>query len=408
MRSRVYGALVPLSSAVAALLLCAGAVWAAPKAYVGNFEDDSVSVVDTTAAAVLATVPVAAGPHGIVISRDGRWVYVAGDKSSTVSVIDARTDRVVHAIEVGRSPHGLALSPDGATLLVAVNGEDRVTFVDTASRSVVATAPVPKPHTIAIQPDGRLAYAASQEPGHFGLAVLDLARRAVVRTLPLVQPPRDVEFAGDGRALYVTLAGVNAVQVLSPGSEKIEATIPTGVSPHVAKDPAGSPFGMVVVQGDDALLLFDPSGNRPVRSIGVGKQPHWVASSSDGRTAYVTNEGSDTLTIVTLADGKTRSIRVGHGPRKVAVQPEPSPARVSIKDFQFQPATVTIRVGQSVRWSNDDGAPHAVHLEAKSGGADRPLQPGEAFTRVFLHAGTFAYGCSFHNYMRGRVVVLEG
>ena len=103
------------------------------------------------------------------------------------------------------------------------------------------------------------------------------------------------------------------------------------------------------------------------KHIATGNSPRGIVVTSDGRTAYVTNEGSDTLTIITLANGETRTIPVGHGPRKVAVQPEPGLARVSIQDFQFIPAIVTIHAGQSVLWSNNDGAPHAIRLEAEPG-----------------------------------------
>ena len=37
---------------------------------------------------------------------------------------------------------------------------------------------VPKPHTVAISPNGKLAYVTVQEPGHFGLALIDLATRS--------------------------------------------------------------------------------------------------------------------------------------------------------------------------------------------------------------------------------------
>ena len=195
--------LVPLL--LGTLALCAGTAAAAdPKAYVGNFKDNTVSVIDARSGAVVATVPVAAGPHGMAVSPDGKTVYVSGDGSSEVSVIDTASDHVTKTIAVGKSPHGLALTPDGRTLLVGVYGEDRVDFVDTASQSVVATVAVPKPHTLAIRPDGKVAYAASQEPGKFLLAVIDLGTRAVVRTVPLDKPPRDLEFGYDGKALYFT------------------------------------------------------------------------------------------------------------------------------------------------------------------------------------------------------------
>ena len=86
-----------LSSAAAILTtLAATAAFAAgAKAYVGNFKDNTVSVIDTEAGKVVATVPVAAGPHGMAITQDGRTVYVSGDGSSSVDVIDTATEHTV-------------------------------------------------------------------------------------------------------------------------------------------------------------------------------------------------------------------------------------------------------------------------------------------------------------------------
>src|SRR5947208_9939689 len=52
---------------------------AAPKAYVGLFKDDSVAVVDTAQNKVLGTIAVPKGPHGLVVTPDGRKVYVSSD-----------------------------------------------------------------------------------------------------------------------------------------------------------------------------------------------------------------------------------------------------------------------------------------------------------------------------------------
>jgi YVTN family beta-propeller protein len=292
----------------------------APKAYVSNFKDNTVSVIDTGAGKVVATVPVAAGPHGMAITRDGRTVYVSGDGSSSVDVIDTGSDKVVKTIDVGKTPNGIALTPDDRLLLVTVYGEDRIAFVDTSTRTVIATAAVPKPHTVAISPDGKIAYVTVQDPGHFGLALIDLTSHTVVRTLPLDKTPRDGEFGPD-KTFYFTQAGVSSVQVFDPSSEKVVAQIPTGVSPHFVGHPRGSALGVVVVQGTSELLLFDPATNKPARSVTVGKQPHWEATSSDGKTAYVTNEGSNDVTVVDLATGQTKTIAVGNAPRKVVVQP---------------------------------------------------------------------------------------
>ncbi len=292
----------------------------AAKVYVGNFKDNTVSVIDTGAGKIVATIPVAAGPHGMAITQDGRTVYVTGDGSSSLDVIDTATDKIVKTIDVGKAPNGVTLTPDNRLLLIAVYGENRIAFLDTSTQNVVATAAVPKPHTVSIRPDGKLAYVTVQEPGHFGLALIDLGTRSIVRTVRLEKTPRDGEFGYDGKMFYFTEAGVSSVQVLDPASDKIVAQIPTGVSPHFVSYPRGSAFGIVVVQGPGQLLLFDPATNKPARSVAVGKQPHWATISGDGKTAYVTNEGSNDLTIVDLANGGTRTIAVGNAPRKLVVQ----------------------------------------------------------------------------------------
>lgn len=391
-------------------LACAFGADAAPKAYVGNFKDNTVSVVDTGKGAVIATIPVAAGPHGMVVTPDGRTVYVSGDGSAEVSVIDTATDKVSRTITVGKTPHGLAMSPDGKLLLVGVYGEDKVAFVDTTSGGVVATVPAPKPHTIAVRPDGKLAYVASQEPGKFALVVVDLAAKSVARTIALEKTPRDLEFGHDGKALYLTLAGVNAVQVLDPTSDKIVAEIATGASPHIANFFRGAAAGTVVVQGPGELMLFDPATNRPLRSVAVGKQPHWVSATGDGKHAYVTNEGSNDVTVVDLTTGQTQSIPVGNAPRKVVVQRVASEgtaaagAAVSIANFAFAPANIAIVAGQSVTWTNNDGAPHGLAYKDGAQGTDL-LLPGKAFSRTFDRPGTFDYACSVHPYMVGKVEV---
>jgi YVTN family beta-propeller protein len=390
---------------LAGMLLACAAAAAPPKAYVGNFKDNTVSVIDTAAGSVVATIPIPAGPHGMVLGSGGSPLFVSSDGASVVSLIDTASDKVTASIEVGRSPHGLALVPGGKTVLVNVYGEDRVAFVDVASRAVVATVPVAKPHTIAVRPDAKLAYASSQQPGAFALVVIDLEKRTVVKSIPLDKAPRDLEFAWDGSALYFTMAGLNAVQVLDPSTDAVVASIPTGASPHIAMQARGAP-GTVVVQGPGELMLFDPATRQALRSIPVGKQPHWMAPADGGKTFYVTNEGSNDVSVVDLAAGTTRTIAVGTAPRKVVVQAAQgtAAARVSIANFAFAPGDMVVGPGTAVTWSNDDGSPHALAFADGRTPSDL-LLPGQQYTRAFDAAGVYDYVCSVHPYMSGRVVV---
>jgi plastocyanin len=77
---------------------------------------------------------------------------------------------------------------------------------------------------------------------------------------------------------------------------------------------------------------------------------------------------------------------------------------VTIAGFAFTPATVTIQVGDSVTWTNEDSAPHTA--TAGDGSFDTgQLANGASGTATFDTAGTFAYVCSIHPQMTGSVVV---
>ena len=81
-------------------------------------------------------------------------------------------------------------------------------------------------------------------------------------------------------------------------------------------------------------------------------------------------------------------------------------AKVSIVDFTFSPEEITIAPGESVTWTNDDGAPHGLEFHDGAKGTDL-LLPETSFSRPFEKPGTYDYNCSVHPYMTGRVVVRE-
>jgi plastocyanin len=101
--------------------------------------------------------------------------------------------------------------------------------------------------------------------------------------------------------------------------------------------------------------------------------------------------GSGTSGTTTTAAGGTATTAAGG-------------AQVVIKGFAFSPDSITIKAGESVTWTNQDGATHTVtadNAEFKSS----DLASGATFTFKFDKAGTYAYHCSIHSSMKGTVVV---
>jgi plastocyanin len=78
---------------------------------------------------------------------------------------------------------------------------------------------------------------------------------------------------------------------------------------------------------------------------------------------------------------------------------------VSIVDYSFKPATITIHVGDSITWTNNGKQPHTA--TANNGSFDTgTIQPGHSASHTFSQAGTFAYICTIHPFMHGTVVVV--
>src|SRR5262249_29878430 len=160
---------------------------------------NAVAVLDTASNKVLGTIPVPTGPHGLVVTPDGRKVYVSSDGASTVSVIDTATDKVTSSIEVGATPHGLAISPDGRQVLVSGCGSSQAAIAATTSDPVVGQVAAPQPHNSAISPDGRIAYVGSQQQGATALVIVDLTTKAQTGSVPLDKSPRALNFSPDGK-----------------------------------------------------------------------------------------------------------------------------------------------------------------------------------------------------------------
>lgn len=80
--------------------------------------------------------------------------------------------------------------------------------------------------------------------------------------------------------------------------------------------------------------------------------------------------------------------------------------QVNIDNFAFVPATLTVRAGSTVTWTNHDEEPHTV--VASDGSFHSPgLGTGGTFSHTFATAGTFDYVCSIHPMMHGTVVVTQ-
>jgi plastocyanin len=77
---------------------------------------------------------------------------------------------------------------------------------------------------------------------------------------------------------------------------------------------------------------------------------------------------------------------------------------VRIDNFVFGPEALTVPVGTTVTWVNQDDIPHTVVAEDKSF-KSKVLDTDERFSFTFTKPGEFGYFCSLHPHMVGKVIV---
>jgi plastocyanin len=78
--------------------------------------------------------------------------------------------------------------------------------------------------------------------------------------------------------------------------------------------------------------------------------------------------------------------------------------KVAIDNFTFSPATLIVKKGEKVVWTNRDDIPHTV-VDTKGRFKSKALDTGDSFGHVFTEAGTYDYFCSLHAHMKGKVIV---
>lgn len=78
---------------------------------------------------------------------------------------------------------------------------------------------------------------------------------------------------------------------------------------------------------------------------------------------------------------------------------------VSIKGFAFNPSTLTVPVGTTVTWTNEDSTTHTVTSDSGSEFDSGQIPSGQTYSHTFNTAGTFSYHCSIHTSMKAQIVV---
>jgi YVTN family beta-propeller protein len=186
----------------------------------------SLSIIDTTTKAVIATISVGANPDGVSASPDGGHLYITHQDMSSVSAVDLRTNGVT-AIALVDAPLGVTFTPDGAQAYVS--GPRSLTVIDTGSHHAHGIVTGDLPRRVQISPDGKRAYITNF--GDHTVSIVDTATQSVTNTVAVRGHPEALAVSPNGEMLCVadywfgavTMIAVPSVRDLRPDAAAMRA-----------------------------------------------------------------------------------------------------------------------------------------------------------------------------------------
>ena len=87
----------------------------------------------------------------------------------------------------------------------------------------------------------------------------------------------------------------------------------------------------------------------------------------------------------------------------ISAPPSAEDTKVTIDNFTFTPAELTVKVGTTVTWTNHDDIPHTVVSAGKF--RSKAMDTDDSFSFTFTTAGEYKYFCSLHPHMTGTIKV---
>gem|GEM_PF-785328 len=290
-------------------------------AYITNYNDGTVSVINTTNNSIVATVQVGSSPWGVGVSPDGTKAYVTNAKSNTVSVINTATNKVTATINVGNFPEGVSFSPDGTKAYVVNYNDFTVSIINTATNTVTATVAVGRgPYSVSFTPDGTKAYVTNSNYGRPGtVSVINTATNTVIATVTVGTYPVGLSISPDGTKAYVTNTnegGIGTtVSVINTATNTVTGTITVGDWPIGVNFTTDGTKAYVTNDSSSSVSIINTATNTVIGTVAVGYNPNSISFSLDGTKAYVTNGGSNTVSVInTATDSVIATIAVGNSP----------------------------------------------------------------------------------------------
>jgi YVTN family beta-propeller protein len=275
----------------------------------------SVTVIDTDANRVAATIAVHKLPYFIDVDAAGRRAYVANSGSNTVSVIDLARRREIGVVGTGEQPGLARISPDMRSLVVTNRGGGSVSIFGVEPYAAAGATGVnghqagPKHEAKEELPRLRAVFTGC--PGATDAVILNDSSKAFIAC------------SGGHQVMAVSLAAAPeswaAKQNPTLLTDHMLALMDVGQTPvQLALKPDGGEI-FCANFGSDSISEIETGTNEVAGTYTIGSKPVYSVVSSDNGTLWVSDFGGDSINLWSIDDGRMAgSVRTGHAPDALA------------------------------------------------------------------------------------------
>jgi YVTN family beta-propeller protein len=288
--------------------------------YVTNEFSNTVSVIDGITQRVIDTITVGSFPYGVAVNPFNDRIYVTNRGSNTVTVIDSPTNTKLSDIPVGNSPVGIAVNPSSNWIYITNINAGTVSVIDGITNKVTDTITVGKaPYGVAVNPLTNKIYVTNIQSST--VSIIDGRINKIITTIPVGKSPVGVSANTISNMVYVTNHLSNTVSVIDGKTNKVSTNIAVGKSPvGVSVNPVTNKIYVTNIQSS-TVSIIDGRINKITRSITVNPSLRRVEGSGDpvlnmpiltqfpliaslvavnsvSNMIYVTNTGSNTLSVI--------------------------------------------------------------------------------------------------------------
>lgn len=308
--------------------------------FVENSHGGDISIIDAATLKVSGTIAIGQSPDEIVAAPGGDMLYLSrivrrDDGRPTgngeLVAVDPAARAVAWRAPLRGSPNHIAVSPDGRRVYVTIVSGNWVDVVDVAKRAVVDSVEVGTgPHDIEVSHDGKTVYVGLIRGTD--VTVFDAATKRIIRKIPFDQNVRPIALSPDESRLFVQLSHTHAITVVDPRTgaivKRLAMPLPRGKTLPDSM-PIDVNHGLRITRDGKFLLsngsLFDLVAIwslpdlRLVGTVPVGHDPNWIVLSPDGKRVFVSNRGSDDVSVIDLASRReVARVKVGRYPQRMA------------------------------------------------------------------------------------------